>query len=82
MTEMDRSEYPYVWLVSYAHSKGFGNIEMFSALPYRSIDEIRECEKQIAALGVSSVAVLNVVLLSGPDDQASRIINSDSRNDE
>jgi hypothetical protein len=64
------SDLPWNYFVSYAHSRGFGSIEIKSSVPATSYDTVKEFTQTIARtsnLPVYEIVVLNFILLSGPD---------------
>jgi hypothetical protein len=51
---------PFHYFVSYAHSRGFGNVEMFLAEPIESYGDVTRIEQLLNRKGpVQSVVVLN-----------------------
>jgi len=63
---------PYTYFVSYAHTSGFGNVEIFRAEPIRSHADLTEIGEILARKNGEHqpVIVLNFALLSGPDGAA------------
>ena len=65
MTQKHEIEYEYVYFVSYAHEKGFGNVEVISLYEYTEIEHIREIEEILKKqYGWMFSSVLHFKLLS------------------
>lgn len=58
---------PYQYFVSYAHTHGFGAININTLLPVTTWGDVEQLAKLATERVRSQVVVLNFVLLSGPE---------------
>jgi hypothetical protein len=76
---MTVADLPYHYFVSYAHGRGFGALEVRTSSPLTSYEQVSRLRTTIAeaptisptpsGLRADEIAVLNFILLSGPEAQ-------------